>query len=358
MTSMADLKQVTFAPDVLERIAPDVSLQRHLALGIRPNLRNFNEFKSIEYGNSSQLQQNSDNVFASSILKSGSTTVINTISLSIVEDLKGNGNSGNQQSNQYASIYPQVEILRGRSGAPTDEEMILSQNLYESFRNCRIIPAIGLKIDNLGLAVKDERTGEEQVLYPDLHESQWQYINLSSMHNKQFSFVLHSNIKIFSRQVSTNSLFDLCFASCLKALQDLKLPRCYVDDSVTTKISIRSRKSSARGTVDADKGNLTLDSRQEMLFNLQLNVPNATVSSNFGVIKEDKKDGKTILLADLEGEAEESSVLSRISIICNDKETINKISLVSDGAINLDVLKQAIEMSKKRAEFQSSNAIE
>ena len=33
---MAELKQVTFSPEVLARIAPDVSLQRHLALESDP----------------------------------------------------------------------------------------------------------------------------------------------------------------------------------------------------------------------------------------------------------------------------------------------------------------------------------
>ena len=53
---MAELKQVTFSPEVLARIAPDVSLQRHLALGVRPNLRNFTEFKPVEVSNSTQFK--------------------------------------------------------------------------------------------------------------------------------------------------------------------------------------------------------------------------------------------------------------------------------------------------------------
>ncbi|CAK9435932.1 uncharacterized protein LODBEIA_P05470 [Lodderomyces beijingensis] len=358
---MTELKQVTFTPEVLERIAPDVSLQRHLAIGIRPNLRYFHEFKSIEFGNSSQIQQSSANVIASSILKSGSTTVINSITLSIVEDLYGGA-----KLQDYATIYPQVEILRGRSGAPTDEEMILSQDLFESFRRCRVIPSSNLRITNVGIAVKDDESGAEEIIYPDLDETQWQLANLSNMHDKAFSFVLHSHIKIYSKQVSTNSLFDLCFASCLKALRELKLPRCYVDDTISTKISIRSRKSNARGTVDSNRGTLMLDCRDEMRYKLELNASANTVSSNFGVIKKETakdqdiemEDGEgaaaaVVMLTDLEGEAEESSVLSRISII-NSAETINKISLVSDGVIDLETLKQAIDASQKRAEFSES----
>lgn len=149
--SMAELKQVTFSPEVLARIAPDVSLQRHLALGVRPNLRNFTEFKPVEVSNSTQFQDNNDNVFSSSVVKSGSTTIINTITLGIVENFNSN-------ESEYATIYPCVEILRGRLGAPTDEEMILSQDLFETLYHNKIIPSTSLKINNLGISIKDDQT--------------------------------------------------------------------------------------------------------------------------------------------------------------------------------------------------------
>ncbi|KAI5957056.1 hypothetical protein KGF57_003365 [Candida theae] len=368
---MVELKQVSFTPDVLARVAPDVSLQRHLSIGIRPNLRNFTEFKAVEFGNGLQLQRHENNVFASSIVKSGSTTVITTISLGIVEDL---GNRHNQRTQHFASVYPQVEILRGRSGAPTDEEMIISQDLFETFGHCKIIPQESLNIDNIGILIKDEETGKEEILYPDLNESQWQYVNLSSMHNKPFQFVLLASTKVYSREVSTNSIFDLCFASILKALKDLKLPRCYVNDSITTKISIRSRKSNARGLVDTSTGVLNLDLRQGSQYKLELNAKPDTISSNFGVIKlekrnksegeehEQEQDGdifvdsneedEPILLTDLEGEAEESTILSRISVV-NNSDSINKISLVSNGDITLETLRRALEISKQRASMYS-----
>lgn len=355
---MTELQQVTFTPDVLARIAPDVSLQRHLAVGVRPNLRNINEYRAIEFGDSKSLENSSDLVFGSSILKSGTTTIINTLSLLIVENL----NTGSLEQQKYATIYPQVEILRGRSGAPTEEEMILSQDLFYSLRHCRVIPALALRIDNLGILVKDDGEHEDkdedmqdaeekksvgdQILYPDLDESQWQYINLSSLHSKSLSFAVFLSIKVYLRDISTNSLFDLCFTSCLKALQGLSLPRCYVDDALSAKISIRSRKSNARGTMESSRGNVKLDLRQEMQTLLQLNLPPHTVASNFGLIEDN--NGRVIMLSDLEGEAEESTVLSRISIINNDK-SINKISLVSNGAITLDSLREAIHISKARS---------
>ncbi|KAI5951328.1 hypothetical protein KGF54_004402 [Candida jiufengensis] len=365
---MAELKQVTFTPDILARIAPDISLQRHLSIGIRPNLRNFQEFKSVEYSNNSNLKQEQNNIFGSSILKSGSTTIINTISLGIVEELNS--------KEDYHTVYPQIEILRGRSGAPTDEEMIISQDLFEIFRKVKIIPSESLVVKNLGIAIKDEETLKEETIYPDLQQEQFQYINQSSHLNKPYSYVILVNIKIYSREISTNSIFDLCFLSILKSLQILQLPRVYLDDSINTKVSIKSRKSNQRSMINSSKPILNFDLRDDYKFKLNLTVDPNTISSNFGIIKKEKslsnpipqhddndemeidqpQQNDTILLTDLEGEAEESSVLSRISII-NNPTHINKISLINNnnGDISLDILKKAIEISKNRAKHMNEN---
>ncbi|EMG45508.1 RRP43 Exosome complex component RRP43 [Candida maltosa Xu316] len=344
---MAELKQVSFTPEVLARIAPDVSLQRHLSIGIRPNLRNFIEFKPIELSNSTQFQDNNDNVFGSSIIKSGSTTIINTITLGIVE------NFNNNQA-EYSSVYPCVEILRGRSGAPTDEEMILSQDLFETIQHNKIIPSSSLKINNLGISVKDEQESSEVIYYPDLNPEQWEYINLTSHHNKSYSLVLLSNIKIYSKSTSTSSLFDLCYLSILEALKTLELPRCYVSESFTTKVSMKSRKSNTRGLVNTNKANLNIDLNKSLYHKIALNLKPGTISSNFGVIT---NEDKPVLLTDLEGEAEESTVLSRLSIITNN-EKINKISLINgdnNSEITFDILKQAIEISKRRSQEQGQS---
>lgn len=342
---MTELKQVTFSPEVLARIAPDVSLQRHLALGIRPNLRNFTEFKPVEVSNSTQFQDNNDNVFSSSVVKSGSTTIINTITLGIVENFNSN-------ESKYATIYPCVEILRGRLGAPTDEEMILSQDLFETIYHSKIIPSTSLRINNLGISIKDDQNqGNSTIYYPDLNPEQWEYINLTIHHHKSYSFVLLSNIKVYSKSTSTSSLFDLCYLSMLEALKSLRLPRCYVSESFNTKVAMKSRRSNTRGLVNTNKANINIDLNKSLYERIGLDIKRGTIASNYGVVSH---EGNTILLADLEGEAEESSVLSRLSIITNN-ESINKISLVNgdpESEITLDMLKDAIEMSKRRSREQ------
>jgi exosome complex component RRP43 len=353
---MSEFKQISFTPEVLARIAPDVSMQRHLAIGIRPNLRNFTEFNQIEIAPESNTLINLQNkVVGSSVIKSESTTIINTITLGLIEN-------GLESLSQYASVYPVIDILRGRSGAPTDEEMILSQNLYETILHTKILKKESLKVQNLGISVVDELTNSVNIYYPDLHE-EFDLLN-RSLTNKSYSFVLLSNIKIFSKQISTSSLSDLCYISMIQGLKSIKLPRIYVSDhSSGTKIAVRSRNSTKRGVVGNNSANLNIDLNEQLLTQLLLE-DNIGISSNFGAVKltldnnnnddesaEVPQKNEPILLSDLAGEAEESTVLSKMSVITNG-DRLKKVSLIngdSNSEMSLDLLKRAIELAKFRA---------
>ncbi|EGW30838.1 uncharacterized protein SPAPADRAFT_62705 [Spathaspora passalidarum NRRL Y-27907] len=340
--SSADLKQVSFPPDVLARIAPDVSLERHLSLGIRPNLRNFTEFNSIDIkSNNQQLQENYNNIFASSIVKSGPTTIINTLTLGVVENY-------GQDKDKYGTVYPVVEILRGRmGGAPTDEEMILGQDLYETIYHSKLIPNESLQVKPIGLGIKEE--DGETIYYPDLQEAD--YIPQSE-HEKSYSFVILSSIKVYSKHTSTNSLFDLCYLSCVDALQKLKLPRLYIMDSIQTKVSVKSKKSTTRGLISTNKAELNIDTaNKQHYYSIELNIKEGSISSNYGIVKSPDNNDESILLTDLQGQEEESAILSRMSIITNKTGSINRISLINggDGDISLELLRDAIEISKRRS---------
>ena len=65
--------------------------------------------------------------------------------------------------------------------------------------------------------------------------------------------------KVYSKSTSTSSLFDLCYLSMLEALKSLKLPRCYVSESFTTKVAMKSRRSNTRGLVDTNKASINID---------------------------------------------------------------------------------------------------
>ena len=81
-----------------------------------------------------------------------------------------------------------------------------------------------------------------------------------------------SNIKVYSKSTSTSSLFDLCYLSMLEALKSLKLPRCYVSESFTTKVAMKSRRSNTRGLVDTNKASINIDLNKSLYEKIDLNI--------------------------------------------------------------------------------------
>lgn len=356
MSEASGLRQMAFPPDVLARIAPDVSLQRHLSVGLRPSLRNFNEFQPMEIskGNLNHLGNNA--VIGSSIAKKGDTSLFCGITIGIVENSLDSIAS-------HTSLYPVVDILRGRSGAPTDEEMILSQKLYETVLHSQIIPTEALKITT-GNQIINEEEKTSTILYPGLSaEDDLILEDIPSFNNKKsYSFVLYAHLKIFSR---SGPLFDLCYNALMNALSDVKLPRIYVGDtSDQIKVPVRSR-----GNFGHLSGgdNLFIDANEELQYRLNLNEEEIGVSSSFGLIdlEEDASneanlendmevdtEKKSIILVDLEGDAEESCITSKINIISDKSgDNLKNVSINGGGAnITLDVLKESIRFAKLRAQ--------
>lgn len=156
-----EIHPINFPPDVLARISPELSLQRHLSLGIRPCLRKYEEFRDVIIENNTLSRyvdtENVDaknNILGSNVLKSGKTIVITSITGGIIEEnsasIKDLDDFGEDELlevtkeddilAEYASVYPVVEVERGRVGACTDEEMTISQKLYDSILHSRILP--------------------------------------------------------------------------------------------------------------------------------------------------------------------------------------------------------------------------
>jgi exosome complex component RRP43 len=356
---------ISFPPDVLARVAPDISLKRHLASGLRPNLRNFTEFNPIEITSSPFIGERNAKVVGTSIVKGGKTTVMSTITLGIVE----NPTTTTTPSDKFTSVYPVVEIKRGRPGEPMDEEQIMSQSLYETILHAKLIPQSSLHIDNLGILLNDDNS-EPTIYYPDINPDDFALLTSSST-KRSYSYVLLSNIKVLSKSVSTSSLFDMCYLATMNSLSNIKLPRAYLNvGSAGTKISMRARSSGKRGMVGLEKSRVFIDTNKCLKSPLVLaglssksvdsmdidhgQFDASGISSNFGVITytTTEQDTETVLLADIEGEAEETAVFSRISVIANKDESIKKISLINgdiDSNITLEKLKEAIEIAKSRA---------
>lgn len=341
------MSQISFPPQVLARIAPEISLQRHLAIGLRPNLRNFTEFRNIHISDSPQSPLDSEtnsNVIASSVAKAGNTTVINTFTIGISET---------NSSDEYASVYPVVEIARGRSGEPADEEQILSQQLNEAIYHAKLIPNGSLNI-RCGLHVD-----QNSVVYPDTNPDEYTLASeaASIVPSKKLQYVLLVHCKVLSRQASTSALFDLLYEGIVHTLLKVLLPRVYMELSLNAKISVRSRSSGKRGMIGAAANNYSLDMLVNNRIPLELAGSSGLAacaghSSNFGVISlHNQPEPRLVLLCDIEGEAEESAVLLRILITANDKGILRKVSLAADQAlpISLECLRTAVDIAKLRS---------
>lgn len=349
-------KQMVFPPDVLARIAPDISLQRHLSVGLRPSLRGFTEFRPLEISKGGLNDIGKSNVLGLSVVKSGDTRVICGITVGIVEEgsvdklLSSSTSSSPSSLQDYSSIYPVVEIARGRSGAPTDEEMILSQKLYESVLHNKIIEKDSLKI-TVGTKVDDE------IFYPTGNDDEDDLLRPK----KNWSYVLYAHIKVFSR---SGPLFDICYSALLGALQDCKLPRAFIDDKATDiKIPVRSRGNFGHLR---ESYNLILDSNGEKN---SLKLGEIGSSASFGIIEVDQQqvsqtegnendmdvdEVTDVLLADLEGEAEESCAVLKINIICtkDSEKSLKHVSIIGGGSrITKSLLRDSIRIAKLRSEL-------
>lgn len=374
--SESEFKPMSFPPAVIARISPELSLQRHLAIGIRPNLRKFEEFRNIEVGDGGLSRYSNDkvknsSVLGSSVLKSGNTTVICTITGGILEEdlpaheinddaaavnavfAKDKQNDTTPEKNaleDYTSVYPVVEVERGRVGAPTDEEMILSQKLYENVLHSRILKKEALKV-KVGLRSVDS-DGNVEIYYKE--DDKENDFDLGP--KRTWSYVLYAKIKVFSR---SGPLFDLVWDALISALKNTKLPKAHIDESAADiKIPVKIRGN--YGTI-REQYQIICDAQANDP--LKLDTEAIGFSSNFGVIdideesaetveNEDKMDldAKSVLLTDIEGEEEEISAKKTISVVV-DKTGKNLNSLTIIGDVSKDQLRRSIELAKVRSKL-------
>lgn len=349
--------QAAFPPDVLARIAPDVSLQRHLLLGIRPCLRGFDEFRPLLATTGTLNSYGPNLVMGLSTVKNGDTHILCEITLGITELNNSDELLGSDLENStYSSVYPVVEVSRGRSGAPSDEEMILSQKLYNHVLHLHVLPLSSLRMVP-GYQIIDEINGSTSIVYPDdssLDKSDLE--SLSSTINitkKKFKFVLYAHIKVFSR---SGPLFDAVHYSLMQALQDVKLPRIYMADSgidPNVKVPVRSRGNF--GHLNQSSGLFNMDSNWAIAQPLKLAQEEIGISSSFGLIDIEEEAKRSVLLADLEGEAEEYCAESKITVVSTGNK-LKQVSLIGGGAnLTLETIKKSIEISSSRVNAMKNN---
>lgn len=378
------LKATIFSPSELALIAPDITLSKYLEAGYRPSLRRFNEFKPVIISNAGISRYDKDNdtekinettsVIGSSSVKCGGTTTICTISAGIVEDDFEAVNDyrmrldediivsdekeeevenvlGGKLINQNGSIYPVVEIAKGMGGPPGEEEIELGERLYEAILHSGLIDRKSLKVD-VGLKSIDEN-GESVILRGE---------DVGTI-KKNFSFVLYSRIQVFGR---TGPLFDQCYASLVKALKDTKLPDVYLNERES---NLRTRAGKRNANINIQSFDLVCDPTNYKA--LELRNEKIGWSTTFGIVDVNVKnpedeDGdqsmsnfnekSSILLADLEGEAEDN-ILKRISTLSNGKGKFTSITIEKcDGnKITKESIRKALNLSQIRANDMIQN---
>ena len=90
----------------------------------------------------------------------------------------------------YTSVYPIVEVERGKVGACTDEEMTLSQKLYDYVLHSKILPKESLKVQP-GVRLTDNDDGSIKIISPDdSNNSDVPERNLISNKQKMVRFII------------------------------------------------------------------------------------------------------------------------------------------------------------------------
>ena len=214
-----------------------------------------------------------------------------------------------------------------------------------------------------------DNEGKTEILYPDEivaneKESEEESAYAQIAPKKKWSYVLYAKIVVFSR---TGPVFDLCWNSLIYALQSTRLPRAFIDERATDlRMTVRTK---GRSTTIRETYDLMCDPEKSL--DLNINKSNIAYASNFGIIdldpeaaleqseNEDDEDEdtnmdvdevKSVFLADLDTEAEETSIRSTISIINDKNGKFKHISLVGGGSkITPDMIKKALILSKERS---------
>lgn len=342
--------QAVFPPDVLARIAPDVSLERHLALGLRPCLRKVDEFRPLSASLGSFNNLGTNSLVGLATVRNGEAYAFCGISVGVSERMNTDDLLSGAVTSKYSTVYPIVEISRGRTGAPTDEEMILSQKLHDQVFHLKILPLLLLELTP-GYELTNEDSGNTYVVYPDgellTEEDVMSSSSTVNVTKKKFKYLLYAHIKVFSR---SGPLFDLVHYALMAALRNVTLPKVFMADSgIDPNIRVPVRSRGNFGHLSQTSSRFCIDADQTLAKPLVLALSEISLSSSFGLIDLTESDTpKSVLLSDLEGEAEEACTESKITI-CTTEKSLKHVSIIGGGAnVTLETIQKASRIAKNR----------
>lgn len=287
-TPVASLNPLWFPASTFARIEPEMYFSRHLAQGRRPGTtRKFEEFREVVV-HSGSLANTSKATIGSSVVRSGGTSV----TCGIV--------AATTQTPGAGAVYPNVEILRGGfNSAPSTEEMVLSQRAFELLKAVAFPPENFLVRLAKGKEELEEYAEEDEVKVTV--DEQW--------------LVLTAHVQVLSR---AGPPFDLIWRAIIAALKDVRLPLFNLDE-------------------DDERKLICLGNSQGPRFKFP--VKSTILSSTFGVAEIEREGDSArpsapVVLADLDGEIEESCVRSTINVV-GDGSTLYGVSIGVVGTHSL-----------------------
>lgn len=369
------IELMSFPKEVLSRLQPDVVLHRHLQLGLRPKtLMKLDEFRTFEQqasdniiskdsGFSSDQINTDDNgaedslVVASNLLKVGDMFIKTELSLGIAPV-----DTINIAEDSFAPVWPEVVVDRGRIGAPTDEEMITSRQLYESVISGKYIKQKDMIINSIG----KKEIGNDYISY-DVDADDELFLK----NKNKWCYVIYAKVCVYSRE---GPIYDHVFNSLMLALQKLSFPSIYIEES-SIDLQIPVKKSFKKQQKQETQRTFTLKFDFDNSSKIKLN-KEISISSNFGVIytdptlnvnafieqNTDETDSmdvennntsfkrEPLLISDISTDIEEQAIFSRVSISCNSTNytSIKLLNGSRNQKLSLQHLKQALLFAKKR----------
>lgn len=368
------IELMSFPKEVLSRIQPGIVLHRHLQLGLRPKtLMKLDEFRNFEEQSSDSIIAKDsgfaddlmadDNgaedslIVASNLLKVGDMFIKTELSLGIAQV-----DTVNISEDSFAPIWPEVVVDRGRLGAPTDEEMIASRQLYESIISGKYIKQKDMIVSSIGKKEIDNDNISYDVDSDD---------ELLLKNKNKWCYVIYAKICVYSRE---GPIYDHVFNSLMLALQKVSFPSIYIEES-SIDLQIPVKKSFKKQQKQETQRTFTLKFDFDTSKRINLN-KEISISSNYGVIYTDptlnvnafiqqntnetdsmdvENDNtnfkrEPLLISDISTDIEEQAILSRVSISCNSKNytSIKLLNGSSNQKLSLQQLKQALLYAKKR----------
>lgn len=337
------LSSETFA-----RVDPLLYFERHVRKGVRPGtMRGFMDFRDVHLqrgsltGGDYEANQNTNtqqdalagldeaeqlalknlelntgnNCFGSCVSRSGRSTVVAGVVI------------GTTETSGAGGIYVNVEFLRGGyNSPPSPEEMVMSQKITDQI-NAFHFPKSNFEVrvrvpkEALVLEEDEELEDGDLRLETESNAQRKEEENLASqgkMVQQGTELVLTVHVQVLSR---TGPSYDLVWTTVLGALQDVELPEFVKDDD--EQIYCVERRTGRN--LDFGFGNSSMPysstfgiAAVDMSKNAELFMKG--VSGEDEVDEDDAVEQQVVVLADPDGEIEESCATTQIRVTADKDE--------------------------------------